>query len=127
MPATFGSAPRPFTGLGSTLTAAWFGRSSVTTGPFAEDKVALTKERKTGLITDFRTHATDTGSPEVQVAILSDRINYLTEHFKTHPKDHHSRRGLLMLVGQRRRLLDYLKKRNPERYAEIIRRLNLRK
>jgi small subunit ribosomal protein S15 len=89
--------------------------------------VALTKERKTDLITDFRTHATDTGSPEVQVAILSDRINYLTEHFKTHSKDHHSRRGLLMLVGQRRRLLDYLKKRNPERYAEIIRRLNLRK
>ncbi|MPZ18362.1 MAG: 30S ribosomal protein S15 [Luteitalea sp.] len=89
--------------------------------------MALTKERKTDLITDFRTHTTDTGSPEVQVAILSDRINYLTEHFKTHPKDHHSRRGLLMLVGQRRRLLDYLKKRNPERYAEIIRRLNLRK
>lgn len=89
--------------------------------------MALTKERKTDLITDFRTHATDTGSPEVQVAILSDRINYLTEHFKTHSKDHHSRRGLLMLVGQRRRLLDYLKKRNPERYAEIIRRLNLRK
>ncbi|MGH9161253.1 MAG: 30S ribosomal protein S15 [Vicinamibacteraceae bacterium] len=89
--------------------------------------MALTKERKTDLITDFRTHATDTGSPEVQVAILSNRINYLTEHFKTHPKDHHSRRGLLMLVGQRRRLLDYLKKRNPERYAEIIQRLNLRK
>lgn len=89
--------------------------------------MALTKERKTDLITDFRTHATDTGSPEVQVAILSDRITYLTEHFKAHPKDHHSRRGLLMLVGQRRRLLDYLKKRNPERYAEIIRRLNLRK
>ncbi|MPY91383.1 MAG: 30S ribosomal protein S15 [Luteitalea sp.] len=89
--------------------------------------MALTKERKTGLIEDFRTHVADTGSPEVQVAILSDRISYLTEHFKTHPKDHHSRRGLLMLVGQRRRLLDYLRKRNPERYAEIIQRLNLRK
>jgi small subunit ribosomal protein S15 len=75
-----------------------------------EDKnVALTKERKTQIIGDYRTHDADTGSPEVQVAILSDRINYLTDHFKSHAKDHHSRRGLLKLVGQRRRLLDYLK------------------
>ena len=69
----------------------------------------------------------DTGSPEVQVAILSERINYLTEHFKTHAKDHHSRRGLLMLVGQRRRLLDYLKSKDAERYADLIKRLNIRK
>ena len=71
--------------------------------------MALTKDRKTELIGSYKTHDADTGSPEVQVAILSERINYLTEHFKTHAKDHHSRRGLLMLVGQRRRLLDYLK------------------
>ena len=69
----------------------------------------------------------DTGSPEVQVAILSERINYLTEHFKTHAKDHHSRRGLLMLVGQRRRLLDYLKGKDAQRYADLIKRLNIRK
>ena len=69
----------------------------------------------------------DTGSPEVQVALLSERINYLTEHFKTHAKDHHSRRGLLKLVGQRRRLLDYLKRKDTERYAELIRRLGIRK
>jgi small subunit ribosomal protein S15 len=89
--------------------------------------VTLTKDRKTNLIEEYRTHATDTGSPEVQVAILSERINYLTEHFKTHAKDHHSRRGLLKLVGQRRRLLDYLKASNSDRYAELIRRLNIRK
>ena len=69
-------------------------------------QVALTKDRKTELIGSYKTHDADTGSPEVQVAILSERINYLTEHFKTHAKDHHSRRGLLMLVGKRRRLLD---------------------
>lgn len=69
----------------------------------------------------------DTGSPEVQVAILSERINYLTEHFKAHAKDHHSRRGLLMLVGRRRRLLDYLKTKDAQRYADLIRRLNIRK
>ena len=73
------------------------------------------------------THDSDTGSPEVQVALLSERINYLTEHFKVHAKDHHSRRGLLKLVGQRRRLLDYLKSKDSERYAEIIRRLGIRK
>jgi small subunit ribosomal protein S15 len=89
--------------------------------------VTLTKDRKTSVIEEYRTHATDTGSPEVQVAILSERINYLTEHFKTHAKDHHSRRGLLKLVGQRRRLLDYLKASNTDRYAELIHRLNIRK
>ena len=89
--------------------------------------MALTKDRKTELIGSYRTHESDTGSPEVQVAILSERINYLTEHFKTHAKDHHSRRGLLKLVGQRRRLLDYLKQKDAERYAELIRKLGIRK
>jgi small subunit ribosomal protein S15 len=89
--------------------------------------VALTKDKKTELIGSYRTHTTDTGSPEVQVAILSERINYLTEHFKSHAKDHHSRRGLLKLVGQRRRLLDYLKSKDSDRYAELIKRLGIRK
>jgi small subunit ribosomal protein S15 len=92
-----------------------------------EIPVALSKDRKTDLIGTYKTHDSDTGSPEVQVAILSERINYLTEHFKTHAKDHHSRRGLLKLVGQRRRLLDYLKSKDSERYAELIRRLGIRK
>ena len=81
----------------------------------------------TATIAEHRLHDTDTGSPEVQVAILSERITYLTEHFKTHAKDHHSRRGLLMLVGKRRRLLDYLKTKNVERYSDLIKRLNIRK
>ena len=89
--------------------------------------MALTKDRKTDLIEGFRQHESDTGSPEVQVAILSERITYLTEHFKTHAKDHHSRRGLLKLVGQRRRLLDYLKGKDSDRYADLIRRLGIRK
>lgn len=89
--------------------------------------MALTKDRKTTLIEDYRHHDSDTGSPEVQVAILTERITYLTEHFKTHAKDHHSRRGLLKLVGQRRRLLDYVKAKNVERYAELIKRLGIRK
>jgi small subunit ribosomal protein S15 len=89
--------------------------------------VAFSKERKSEIIGNFKTHDTDTGSPEVQVALLSERINYLTEHFKTHAKDHHSRRGLLKLVGQRRRLLDYLKGKDSERYAELIKRLGIRK
>ena len=97
-------------------------------GPCVEDKnVALTKERKTQIIGDYRTHDADTGSPEVQVAILSDRINYLTDHFKSHAKDHHSRRGLLKLVGQRRRLLDYLKTKDTNRDADLIKRLGIRK
>ena len=87
----------------------------------------LTNDRKMEVIGAYRTHESDTGSPEVQVAILSERINYLTEHFKTHVKDHHSRRGLLKLVGQRRRLLDYLKRKDADRYAELIRRLGIRK
>lgn len=89
--------------------------------------MALTKDKKETLIGSYRTHEADTGSPEVQVAILSERITYLTEHFKTHAKDHHSRRGLLKLVGQRRRLLDYLKSKNADRYAELIKRLGIRK
>ncbi|HMR08578.1 MAG TPA: 30S ribosomal protein S15 [Polyangiaceae bacterium] len=79
------------------------------------------------VITGFRTHEKDTGSPEVQVALLSQRIQYLTDHFQTHKKDHHSRRGLLKLVGQRRRLLDYLKKKDVERYRNIVASLSLRK
>ena len=89
--------------------------------------MVLAKERKSNIIGSYRTHDTDTGSPEVQVAILSARISYLTEHFKVHTKDHHSRRGLLMLVSQRRRLLDYLKSKNSERYADLIKRLGIRK
>lgn len=85
------------------------------------------KHPKTEIITTHRTHDSDTGSPEVQIALLSSRIEYLTEHFKTHSKDHHSRRGLLKLVGQRRRLLDYLKKRDVDRYRSIIEKLGIRK
>lgn len=87
----------------------------------------LTNERKSEVIHSYRAHDTDTGSPEVQVALLSERINYLTDHFKTHVKDHHSRRGLLKLVGQRRRLLDYLKRKDGDRYAELIQKLGIRK
>jgi small subunit ribosomal protein S15 len=87
----------------------------------------LSKDRKSGIIGAYRTHDGDTGSPEVQVALLSERISYLTEHFKTHAKDHHSRRGLLKLVGQRRRLLDYLKSKDSDRYADLIQRLGIRK
>lgn len=75
----------------------------------------------------YRLHTSDTGSPEVQIALLSERINQLTEHFATHKKDHHSRRGLLKMVGKRRRLLDYLKAKDIERYRDLIKRLNLRK
>lgn len=87
----------------------------------------LTKDRKTEVITTYKTHEGDTGSPEVQVAILSERITYLTEHFKTHVKDHHSRRGLLKLVGQRRRLLDYVKRKDADRYLALIKSLGIRK
>jgi small subunit ribosomal protein S15 len=79
------------------------------------------------IIDEFGTHATDTGSPEVQVALATERINHLTEHLKTHPKDHHSRRGLLMLVGRRRRLLDYLRAQNVERYRNVVAQLGLRR
>lgn len=83
--------------------------------------------QKSSIIGKFQTHEGDTGSPEVQIALLSERINSLTEHFKTHKKDHHSRRGLLKLVSQRRRQLDYLKRTDIERYRSLIGRLNLRK
>ena len=89
--------------------------------------MSITVEEKNRLMTEFATKKGDTGSPEVQVAILSSRIATLTEHFKTHKKDHHSRRGLLKLVGQRRRLLDYLKKKSSERYRTTIERLGIRK
>ena len=87
----------------------------------------LHSTQKASIITKYATHEGDTGSPEVQIALLSERINYLTEHFKTHAKDHHSRRGLLKLVGQRRSLLDYLKRKDSDRYAELIKRLGIRK
>lgn len=87
----------------------------------------MTPERKKEIIDDFRVHPTDTGSPEVQIALLSDRISYLTEHFKLHKKDHHSRRGLLKLVGQRRQLLNYLKHTSVDRYNNVIQRLGLRR
>ncbi len=87
----------------------------------------LDKVRKTDIINDYKVHDKDTGSAEVQVAILTERINYLTEHFKTHAKDHHSRRGLLKLVGQRRKMLNYLKSINKERYEKLITRLEIRK
>lgn len=89
--------------------------------------MSITLERKQELISEYATKEGDTGSPEVQVAILSERIGNLTEHFKTHAKDNHSRRGLLKLVSQRRRLLDYVKSRNPERYQTLIKRLGLRR
>ncbi len=89
--------------------------------------MSLAKEAKLDIIAQYKTHNTDTGSPEVQVAILTKRINELTEHFKTHKKDNHSRRGLLKLVSQRRSLLDYLKRRDINRYHDLIGRLGLRK
>ena len=89
--------------------------------------MALEKEKKHTIINSYRTHERDTGSPEVQIAILSERISYLTEHFKTHKNDHHSRRGLLKLVSQRRSLLDYLKRNSKERYEKVVERLGLRK
>ncbi|HEY3356271.1 MAG TPA: 30S ribosomal protein S15 [Polyangia bacterium] len=87
----------------------------------------LASPRKQEVISKFRQHEGDTGSPEVQIALLTERITYLTEHFKSHSKDHHSRRGLLKLVGQRRRLLDYLKTKNLERYRGVISTLGIRK
>ena len=84
-------------------------------------------ERKQEIINEFKTHDNDTGSPEVQIALLSERITYLTEHFRTHHKDHHSRRGLLKIVGQRRRLLDYLKSKDVERYRVVINKLGIRR
>ena len=87
----------------------------------------LTVDRKKSLIEQFKTHEGDTGSPEVQIALLTERINGLTEHFKTHAKDNHSRRGLLMMVNKRRSLLDYLRKEDAQRYTDLIAKLGLRK
>lgn len=87
----------------------------------------LTPDRKKEIIAGYRLHETDTGSPEIQIAILSERINYLTEHLKVHRKDHHSRRGLLKMVGQRRSLLNYLRKTDINRYRAIIEKLGIRK
>lgn len=89
--------------------------------------MAMTADRKTALIERFKKHEGDTGSPEVQIALLTERIGYLTEHFKTHKKDHHSRRGLLQLVSRRRRLLDYLRRKDVERYRNVIKALGIRK
>ncbi len=89
--------------------------------------MALATAKKTEIIGKFKTHEGDTGSPEVQVALITERINSLTEHFKSHKKDHHSRRGLLMLVSQRKRLLEYLKRKDVERYRTLIQSLGLRK
>jgi small subunit ribosomal protein S15 len=89
--------------------------------------MALTKEAKTEVMQQYRRHEGDTGSPEVQIAVLTNRITYLTEHFKLHKKDHHSRRGLLLLVGRRRRLLDYLQDVDETRYRAVLDRLGIRK
>jgi len=89
--------------------------------------MSITKERKQSLIGDFQRGKTDTGSPEIQIAILTTRVGEITEHLRTHKKDYASRRGLLMMVSRRRRLLDYLKTVDPQRYLEIIRRLDIRK
>ncbi len=89
--------------------------------------MVLTPEAKKDIIDEFKLHENDTGSPEVQIALLSNRIKYLTDHFKVHKKDHHSRRGLLKLVGQRRRLLNYLKKKDVEKYRTVIKELGIRK
>jgi small subunit ribosomal protein S15 len=90
-------------------------------------RAVLDVDKRKGIIGSYQLHEKDTGSPEVQIALLSARIEYLTEHFKAHKKDHHSRRGLLKLVGQRRRLLDYVKNKDVERYRAVIQRLGLRK
>jgi len=89
--------------------------------------LSLTVEKKSQIVEAYRTHQNDTGSPEVQIAILSEKIAYLTEHFKVHAKDHHSRRGLLRMVGKRRRLLDYLKDKDAAKYKNVIERLGIRK
>jgi small subunit ribosomal protein S15 len=102
------------------------GRTHLSAAP-EENKVPLPLEAKTAIIEEFKTHDTDTGSPEVQVALLTKTILHLTEHFKIHGKDHHSRLGLLKMVGKRRRLLDYLKRKDFDRYQKTIQRLGLRK
>jgi small subunit ribosomal protein S15 len=89
--------------------------------------LTLSKEEKTKIIKENKTNPSDTGSPEVQIALITNRMNYLTEHFSTHKKDHHSRTGLLKMVGRRKRLLEYLKKQDPSRYENLIKKLKLRK
>jgi small subunit ribosomal protein S15 len=89
--------------------------------------MALTQERKNELVNDFKVHESDTGSPEVQIAILTEKINYLNDHLRTHKKDHHSRRGLLKMVGQRRNLLSYLRDKDVQRYRVVIDKLGLRR
>ncbi len=89
--------------------------------------MVMTPDKKKAIIENFKLHPSDTGSPEVLIALLSERIGYLTEHFKSHQKDHHSRRGLLKLVGQRRQLLNYLKRKNVDRYNTVVERLGLRR
>lgn len=89
--------------------------------------MAISQERKNEIINDFKTHETDTGSPEVQIAVLTEQINTLNEHLRSHKKDHHSRRGLLKMVGKRRNLLTYLRNKDVQRYRELINRLGLRR
>lgn len=89
--------------------------------------MVLLKDKKVEIIDNFKVHSKDTGSPVVQIALLTEKVNYLTDHFKVHKKDFHSRRGLLMMIGKRRRLLAYLKKKDPQKYQETISKLNLRK
>src|SRR2546428_3277344 len=96
-------------------------------GRLAPEPMAVLKEQKSGLISEYRRAESDTGSPEVQIALLTNRIEQLTEHLKTHDTDHHSRRGLLQMVGKRRRLLDYLRREDVERYRALISRLGLRR
>ena len=96
--------------------------------PFVkEPPVALSRDRKSGIIGTYKTHDGDTGSPEVQIALITERVNSLTEHFKQHAKDHHSRRGLLMLIGKRRGLLEYLRRKDPERYRTVTEKLGIRR
>jgi small subunit ribosomal protein S15 len=111
----------------NSLTTPAFSGTFPTTRKDKEETMALAAERKSAVVQKFARKPGDTGSPEVQIALLSERISYLTEHFKVHAKDHHSRRGLLMLVGQRRRLLDYLKSKNVDRYRAVIQSLGIRK
>ena len=89
--------------------------------------MVLIKEKKTEIIDTFKVHSKDTGSPAVQIALLTEKVNYLSDHFKTHRRDFHSRRGLLVMIGKRRRLLAYLKKADPKKYEETLNKLNLRK
>ena len=102
-------------------------QQSIFTIFFQESKRLISKALKASTVTAHQSHGTDTGTPEVQVALLTERINGLSEHFKTHKKDHHSRRGLLKLVSQRRRMLDYLRRNGPDRYQELIKSLGLRR